>query len=241
MNPLSLIRDVNKVHAALEEMPNESLVAKKACKIYIPSRFAERGLAYIGIETIIVGIYAIVVEDTYYAVSNITAMVRITPSAMNKVKVEEDEYYEFCFEKGDVVIPSLQLVKEDVMPYKIYNEMLAKGRVPWYLDYNDLGSIFDTAKYHSGANIGTNREVTELLVSIIARDPNNRHLYYRTTLKSYDDMKKRKPAYIPLRSVIYAATNTTNKIAGSYMSSGMVSALVTPSERTERIEHLLRK
>ena len=43
-----------------------------------------------------------------------------------------------------------------------------------------------------------------------------------------------------MRSVIYAATNTLNKIAGSYMETGVVSALVSPSDREERIEILLK-
>jgi hypothetical protein len=166
-------------------------------------------------------------------------MVKITPTSTIKVKFNEEEYYKFDFDAGSTVIPSLQLVQTDVLVYKIYDEIMAKGNVPWYLDYNDLGRLFDTAKYHAGANIGSNHEVTELIVSIIARNPKNRHEYYRRTVKSKEDVKKNPPAFVPLRSVVYSATNTTNKLAGSYFEAGLVSALNSPSTRTERIESIL--
>ena len=70
MNPKTLIRDAQKVHACLQELPDSRLIALKECKIYIPARFEEQGLyEQVGSDTYIVGIYAIVVEDKYYAIS----------------------------------------------------------------------------------------------------------------------------------------------------------------------------
>jgi len=111
--------------------------------------------------------------------------------------------------------------------------------VPWYLDYNDLGHIFDTASSHAGANVGTNPEVTELIVSIIARNSKDRTQYYRSCINSLEELKTNPPVFISMKSVPYAATNTTNKLAGSYFGEGVVSALVSPSEKRERIENLL--
>lgn len=240
MNPSTLIRDAAKVKSYLRELEDGRLVTTKGCKIYIPCRFEERELASIGIETHIVGIYAMTVEDTYYAVSLVNALIRIDPTSTVRVLINGDEYYEFMFEPGATVMKSVDLVKTDTLVYKIYNEIFAKGRVPWYVGLNDLAKIFDTASYHAGANIGQNQEVTELLVSIIARNAENRHQYYRQFAKTEEALKT-PPAFIALRSVTYAATNTLNKLAGSYARDGLVSALVTPTERVERIEEILRK
>lgn len=245
------IRNAQKVKACLETLPTKRVVAKKEIKIYIPSRFEERNLAELGTETHIVGIYAMVVDNTYYAVSNINAMIRIEPSATLQVKIDGVDHYEFTFRPGDTVFTSLNLVKKDTLVYRIYDEIFSKGRVPWYMNYSDLGHIFDTASKHAGANIGQQVEVTELLVSMIARDRVDRTKYFRFSLKEAQEqakgkleginawMARNKPAFIPLKSVYYAATNTTNKLAGSYFSSGVVSALVSPSDRVERIEALL--
>ena len=59
-----------------------------------------------------------------------------------------------------------------------------------------------------------------------------------------DDLKtirKNPPAYIALKNLTYAATNTVARIGGSFFGDGLVSALTNPSERVERIESILRK
>jgi len=240
MNIKSLVRDPSKIHEALQELDDFKVVARQECKIYIPARFVERNLAELGVENYITGICAIVVGD-FFAVMNVCAMLKIEPVQTLKIRIQGDEYYEFYFPKGSTVITTTELVKKDTLVYRIYDEIISKGKVPWYLDYNDLGKIFDTAKLHAGANIGQNSEVTELIVSMIARDRVDKTKYYRTVINSLDDLKKNPPTYIPLRSVIYAATNTTNKLAGSYFATSTVSALVSPATRTERIEAILRR
>lgn len=240
MNVHSMVRNAEQVKAALQQTEDGRLVAIKPVKIYIPTRFAERGLASVGIETQICGVYAMTVDDKYYAVSLINAMVPISPSSMMKVLIDEDEYYEFEFDKGATVIPLLDLLKTDSLVYKIYNEIIAGGHTPWYLHYTDLALIFDSAKEHAGANIGQNHEVTELLVSLVARNAKNRNEYYRHSVKGMSDLVTDPPVFIPLRSVEFAASNTLNKLAGSYFSRGVVSALVSPTERMERLDQILQ-
>ena len=126
-------------------------------------------MAEIGVENNIVGIYAIVVDNQFYGVSLINSMLKINPSSTLKVKIYGVEYFEFTFNPGSTVIKTNVLIKVDTLVYRIYDEIISKGRVPWYLDYNDLGKIFDTAKSHAGANIGQNNEVTEMIVSMISR------------------------------------------------------------------------
>lgn len=241
MNPKTLIRDAQKVHACLQELPDSRLIALKECKIYVPARFEEQGLyEQVGSDTYIVGIYAIVVEDKYYAISMVNAMMRIDPTSELKIKIDGEDYFVFTFAPGTAIFPTVNLVKNDVLVYKIYNEFISKGKIPWYLGYVEMGQLFDTALYHAGANIGQNPEVTELIVSMIARDSKDKVKYYRTTLNSTEEGVNMEPTFIPLRSVTYGATNTTNKLAGSYWQEGLTSALVSPSTRVERIESLLR-
>lgn len=241
MNIKSLVRDKSKVFSALQELSDGKVVAKQECKIYIPARFTDRGLAELGVDNYITGICAIVV-DNHYAVMNVCAMLKIEPEETLKIKLQGEDYYEFSFAKGSTVISTLDLVKTDTLVYRIYDEIISKGRVPWYMTYDDLGHIFDTAKHHAGANIGENPEVTKLIVSMIARDRNDKSKYYRTVVENADTLKKYPPAFIPLKSVLYAATNTTNKLAGSYFSDGVVSALVDETTgEPSRIESLLRR
>jgi hypothetical protein len=168
-------------------------------------------------------------------------MVPLEPSITNRVKIDGDEYFEFVFNKGASVFKTTTLVKSDSLVYRIYDDFLAKGYVPWYVGYDELGMLFDTASEFAGANIGKNSEVTQLIASIVARDPNDRTKYYRQVVHSLQDLEKIRPVFVPLKSVQYAATNTTTKLGGAYFQQGVISALISPSARQERIESILRK
>ena len=239
MDITKFIRDASKINACLTTLKDGSVVCSKRMYIYIPARFAERQLASISTEVYIVGLYAIAIEDGFYAVSNVNAMLRITPSAIKMVKVSGDEYFEFVFEAGSTVFTNLNLVKNDTLTYYIFDEFLSKGRIPWYFTYDDLGGLFDTAAKHAGARVGNDKVVIDIIASIIARNPDDRYDSYRHMVKSRDDLIRKPPVFVPLNAIQYTATNTVAKLAGAYMSDGVVSALVNPSERAEHIETLL--
>jgi len=239
MDPRKLIRSPAKVLACLQELPDGRMVCTKDVKIYIPARWRERNLASLGVETAIVGIFAMVVDDLYYGVSNVNAMMRIQPTVRNKVLVDEEEYFEFFFRAGSTVVTNVNLPKVNTLTYRIFDEILSKAKVPWYLSYLDIVRIFETADYHAGAKIGAQLERTHLIASIIARDSKDRTQYYRQTVDSLDKLVKNPPAWVPLRSVPYGATNTTAKLGGSYFGEGVTSALIDPSDRVERLEKLL--
>lgn len=237
MNFAALKRDASVVGKAFKKLEDKSLVALKEARIYFPARFTEQHLAAVEVETHCIGHFAIVVDDCY-ACYSVNAMIRFDPAEVNKVVWDGDEYYELVFFPGSIVIPNLMLAKVDTNVYHIYNGILAKGRIPWYMSYDDLMKIFKTAPKFAGASVGEEHEVIEMLVSLIARNPNNPTEYYRTLLGKEDVPDK--PTYISFKSVEYAATNTTNKLGGSNFARGIVSSLVDPSTRLESIETSLR-
>lgn len=239
MDYKSLIRDSAKVNSELVTRSDTSVVTKKGCKIYFPVRFTERFLAEVGVDNLCVGLFPIVIEDKYYSLVSVNAMIGLKPSSTNKISFDGTEYYELVFDPGSIVIESLELVKNDVILYRLYDELFSKGKVPWYVGYEDLGNLYDTAQRFAGANVGESPEVIQLLTSLITRNKDKRTEYYRTVIEKRSDLVDNPPAFIPLRSVFYAATNTTNKLAGSYFSDGITSALLSPSDRVEAVEKIL--
>ena len=239
MDRSKLVRDAEKVHAHLKELEDGSVIALKPCKLYIPARFAEGDLAIIAEEISIVGIFAMVVEDKYYGVCTANTMMRIEPSATSTVKIDDDDYLEFYFEAGARVLTSSLLVKVDTLTYHIYDEIIAKGRVPWYLSYEDLAKLFESAEYHAGVKIGANHAIMEMIAAVISRDDDDRTKYYRHTVTKLPSDKP--PAIVPLRNISYGASNTTAKLMGAYFQDGLTSALINPSERVEKVEELLRR
>lgn len=236
-----LIRDPSKVHAVLHETNDHKLICTKEVKIYVPARFLERGLAYVGIDNHILGIYGIVVDNQYLGVSLVNAMIQIDPTQTNRIKIDDTDYLEFIFEAGSTVMKSTDLLKVDSITYRIFDEILSGGRVPWYLGYEDVGKLFDSAVYHAGANLGQNGEITQMIASIIARSPKNRSESFRRDIKEEQDKQVKRPIFVSLKSVAYTASNTVAKITGSYQKEGIIAAINNPSERIERIESILLK
>lgn len=241
MDPKKLTRDASKVHAALKELDDGSVVTTKGCKIIIPARFAEQQLAVLGNEINICGLFAIIVEDRFYGVSSAMAMMRIEPSVTNTIKIEDEDFLEFVFDPGCTVISSTELVKSDAFIYLVYSEIIAKGNVPWYMNYEDMGRLFESAPHHAGVSVGANFAVIEMIMAAISRSEKDRTKYFRHQLATKQDLDKEVPAFIPLRSVTYGASNTTAKLIGAYWEEGLTSALVNPTETVEPIEGLLRR
>lgn len=234
------VRDSNRVYQALTKV-SDKLIAKEPVRIYIPERYIDRNLAFIGSETYTLGIFMIATEDNKYAVSLINAMVPIDPTNTTTVDFNGTKYYEFYFRKGATIITNLKLVKDKKLIYSIFNEIISSGKAPWYLGYNDFANILSSAGKHAGTNISENHEAMELLTSHLARNPDDRSIQYRQIINSYDDLTRIQPAMVPLRSIQYSVTDTVTKLAGSYFRPAVVSALVTPTEREERVSTILRK
>lgn len=237
MDPKQLKRNAKAIHDILLETDAGQLITKKPCKIYIPARFAERKLAVIANEIRIVGIFAIVDSNNNYGVSCANAMMQFTPTSTHVVKINGEDNYEFSFEAGSIISPNINLVKKDTLTYNIYDEIIAKGNVPWFFNDVDLCKLFSTSIHHAGVALGPNNIAIELIAASITRRKGDLPKYYRHSLK---EGVKFEPAYIPLRSIIYGPTNTTAKLMGSYFEEGMLSSLVNPSQKPESIETLLR-
>ena len=227
-------RNALAVLAALK-IVGKKVIAIKPCVIQIPFRYAQLNLAQLGSDTYILGVYALILESGEYAVSSALGLIKITPDKVSSIKIDNEEYYEFSFDAGSTVIDNTTIVQRDTILYNIFNEFIVRGSVPWYLEYDDLGKLFNTARSYADSNIGMNYEVWEFLASIIARTPKDRSIYYRLGTNF-----KETPQYVPMTSVFYSMHNTVNKLAGNYFTDGLTSALVNPSENIEKIEQLLR-
>jgi hypothetical protein len=233
-------RDPSAVKACLHALPSGAVVTTAPCRIQIPERYVERGLAEIGIDTYIYAIYALLLEDDTYAVSNCHSMLKINPFKLLKIKVGDVPYIEFHFLANSPIFHSTNVVRSNAHIFDIIDEFMFQGKIPWYMDYNDVGYLFDTAKTFAGSDVSSSLETIELLASMMARNKSNRVEYYRTSLSDDPRDSMTSPAYIPFKSVFYASTNTLNKLAGNYFQQGVVSALVTPTDHVQHLEQLIR-
>lgn len=232
-------RDAQVVHAALKELPGGRVVATKQLTITFPVRFRDIKLAQIGKISFVYGLFAIMVGDRY-ALCNINGYVELGSATISINNVGEVEYYEFTYEPGDTVIVTTSVVARSNLIFTAIDEFVFKGKVPWYVDYDDMGTIFDTANSYAGSRAKMLPAMIEFFAAYIARKKNEREKFIREGAKTREDFAIESISWVPLRSVFYSAPGTVNKLAGAYFQDGIVSALVNPSSQVESVESILR-
>ncbi|AUG86276.1 virion structural protein [Erwinia phage vB_EamM_Desertfox] len=241
MDLSKLIRDKDRVRANLVKLDDNSVVAKGGCKIYIPGRYVNKGLAGIGDTIWTVGIFTIVTDSGFYCTALGPATITLDPTDIRQVKVDGNPYYEFSFEPGATVIQSTIVGKNDRLIGPLFNEFLINGNVPYGFNLLDLIKLFKLSQKYCGFTMGTNNQIFEAIVNIVARDSKDLNKLYRYTVNSLDEIYTNPPTIIGLRNAAKTSTNTVAKLVGSYFADGLVSALISPSDRVEGVEEILRK
>ncbi len=217
----------------------DQIYAKKDLEIHIPKRYPLKSLAVLGEQNYCIGIFPIVIDDKY-AVMNLMSLIHFGVSSIREVLINDVEYYIFSFQKGSEVFAEKEVVRDDNMTFNVFDEFISQGNIPWFIDYLDLANLYSTSDIYADSKMVFYQFPYEILVSLISRAPSDRMKLYRYLLNVDKDLSIR-PDYTQLKSVMYMSKSTVNKLAGSYMDEGVVSALVYPSQNVERIEKLLRE
>lgn len=239
MDVKSLIRDPELAKRHFVTGKDGALMTNETCSIMIPKRFVEVKLATVGSENKTVGICAWIVGKRYF-ITMTNAFIPLTPSSVSETEVNGDIYVLYHFEKNTVVCPNMDLVKNSGIVFHIFTEIIAKARVPWFMNYLDRCKVFDSAPKHAGTNITEQKEVTELIVAHNTRSKKDRSQYLRHVLKTQADLLEKESVATSIRTVEYSTSSTLTSVAGSYMGRGINRALNNPSERVETIEEYLR-
>jgi len=236
MEVSSLKRDSKAVLGAMSKVGN-NLVANKDLLVHIPKGWAGTSLA--SVETLVktVAVYGIIVGDKY-ATSVACCHVMMAPSSITTVTVNDTPYLEMMFSKGDTVVLGLDVLVSPSVIFPITNEIVDKGKTPWFFSKEDQCRLLDTTDYHADSSF-PDRAVIEMMAASRLRLKKNRASYFKEHFKSQAEFDAATPDVIAGNSIAYGATNTTAKLLGSHMPEGMSSALVNPSERLEAVEELL--
>jgi hypothetical protein len=163
---------------------------------------------------------------------NACANLTLTPAEVNQIKIDGEEYLEFVFVKGQVVTTT-RIVRDSDLLYEMNKYFYTFGRVPWFMSYSDVSRVMKMHKEYGGLNISPNNIPFEVVTSKICRDPKDKFKFFR-----HGNMVG-NPVVVPFNSVLFNATNTTAKLLGNYLSDGFTSALLSPSDRVEKVETLL--
>lgn len=234
-----LKRDPKRIAKALVTRGKRTL-ATETLRLMFPEYYIKREIAVIGSDNYVIGLFALITEDNHYSTVNVPAMISIGQGSLTRTKVGEMVYCVLEFEAGESVIDSDEVVKNELLTYPIFNDVLGKGQIPWYMNDQNTGYVLDGARRYMGSSIGDDRKSIQTIMSLLSRDPKNPTDTYRHSVKTFADVDTKRPLYSSIRNVQYMASNTFTKQAGSYFSAGTNSSLITTTTTIEPVERALR-
>lgn len=226
----------------LTEVDNQ-LVAKDSCSIVVPFRYVQAGLLEIGNRIMLACIYPIVNTKGEYGVSNYCTKMEVNCDNISNTRHNGESHYVFMFDKGDIICPNMNLVKDDAYSYLIFDEMIQMANPPWFMNYRDVGKVMSTSKQMAGVNLADTNAIFELMVAHLTRSGLDINRFYREEVNSLDEevLARVKKESISLNSVTHANMNKMTKLMGGYVEDGLTSALIETKNAESGVELLLRK
>lgn len=228
---------LDKIHTAED---GKVSISKGDLKIMFPKHYVNGKLGHIDSRFNVVGMYAIILDDKYYAVSLANAVMPLVPDEINVTVVDQAEYYVLGFPAGSVICPDLDLVKNNQLIYQIDYDIGSLGKTPWYLNTELMCRMFDTAKEYADVDLMASPAILDITIASRARDPENLLHYRKEDYKTQADFGKLKVTFVPQKAVAFTATNTSARLLGPWLPDGIMSAMVQPSVENELIEDILR-
>jgi len=207
-------RDKNKIVSKINEV-GDTLVTTNKLFVLFPDRYLKAGIATITHNVSVLGIVCVMDENKNYYNIIVPNYLTMEPSSIKDVTVNDITYKMLVFEKGAKLLSTRKALEDTEFGMVVLRDFIIKGNMPVYLEYTDL--------------LGLNEyDVTmSILLSIVARVPGEKTYVRNSDYVGPIDWKG-------LNNIHYL-NNTMSKITGSYLSKGLVSAIVEPEK--EGIAH----
>jgi len=226
---------VSSIAKYFEKKKDTWVFNSKKLQILVPAIYEERGLLSLGTTVTSLGIFKIIINDTVTTNMLLLAKIGMNPSLTEKVTEDDYDYISLTFNKGDVFINNTNIVKDGNLTYDVFMTFLALGKIPPFIDYSSIQSLYNNDLRCCGISLGINHSIYEMIFAHMYRDKKDPYKFYRyTTMKS-------KPTIVPIHQISHGPKSNSAKIIGSYMNEGVVSALVTePDDDPSTIENMMR-
>lgn len=208
--------------------------------ILFPEKYEKKDLATLSNTCSILGIAALVVGNEY-ALLKIPTNIETSPEDIENVEIENEVYYKFHYSKNSVIIENTNIVKKMVKAYDFFDLFIMQGKIPWFVEYEDLISIFANLEKYTGLKAIKDTLVVETLAGIITKVKNKPEIDFRLAIKKPEDMKKYDPEYVGLMNVYYSYKSTTNKVLGNFFTKSINSSILYPEKNVSDLEDALRE
>ena len=237
MNVDNLKRDPARVNALYIVQPDGSVVANRDFEIHLPKRFVENGMAEVGEVVTTAAVLGVVVPGEFYGLLSAMMDLTLMPLSVNETVIKGVPYLVLEFNKGDTVIENLTVIQDSNKPYAYMLEFYYYAKIPWYMNKNDVTSLFDKARQQSGADVGSSPQVMRVYTAMMFRDPDNLDKPYRYSKAM---LEGREPVIVGLNNGPMLIEGTFAKASGGYLADNTLAAIINPDEKVTDLEKIIR-
>lgn len=233
---------LTKVESVKQEDGTVVILAKEQLHVHIPKYYENLNVATFGERVVTMGIFAIIDANGVYTTSLAPSLVVMEPTVVGSINIQDLEYYDLTFEKGDKLIVDTRIAKEAAFIYRSYAMFISAGYIPWFIDDILLSELFINMDYFTEKKYSPYSSIIELTISAMTRSPDNideTYRHYLNTLK--EGTKPKPPAFIALRNFAITANSKLNKFMGSHFEEGLTGALTSATYEPTVLEQVLRQ
>lgn len=229
----TIIKDVEFIKS-ITYTKGDALYSKEPIYVIYPSRFEQLDMVEIKRDVTVLSIVGIF-DKTLTKYSSLILPIKVTYSPMDieKTIVDDAEYTVLSFDKG-VIVDNLNLVIEAKLIYTFLDEPFVKGNVPFYITEDNLSTAFMHNKKLIKNDVGYNKAIIDMLVSMVARQESDPTKYYKENPIG-------KPYWISIQNPYLSYSSTGSKIIGSYMKDGTLGAMVDKNRKETNFERTIRQ
>jgi len=203
-------------------------------EVYIPYRYQVYNLLNLADTVTTLAVVDLIINQTFQAGLLMLTTIEIEPDDVSTLMLDTIQYVKLTLSKGCRFICDTERIADSSIVYSFWMEAVARGKLPYFIGYDALATLFDQSKSMCDQDINVDHVVFEVLYSHLARDPDNQTIQYRHT-KMQGPFK-----FIDLRNVGYATTSTTSRLMGSYFHTSLNASLLQTTTDHNDFEDLLR-
>lgn len=233
----NLERNIGKVKSSLRVLPNGSVEALQELEVHIPKRFEQSKLAEIYESVDSICMIGIVVGNYYCSLTALTS-ITLEPSNISERVINNEKYYILHFYPGDTVIRRLTTPQESTLQYNYYLEFTKYARIPWYLNFEIICSVFDESRYYNGKAMGNSNQAFRVIYSLTCRDPNDLDIPFRYS-KALDD-KNKMPKIIGINNPGQLLSGVFARLTGGYLSDNIIAGAMEENSKVTTLEEVLK-
>lgn len=202
--------------------------------VYINKRYSNFAALSIETEVTTMGIFDIEYKGEYYW-NNLPMMMSMSPTLIEDITIEAEDYLKLTFKKGDAFYTSTTLVQRADLVFAIFRLFVFFG-----LRYKAMTPENVSQLFFNVFMIGFNMQYTDMAtVSAMFSELERVSADDIQTLYRHNPKGDSYP--VGMKQISVTATKLTTKLGGSYMSATTTSALVNESTQESEIENLLRQ